>query len=159
MNSFKYTRNLMKLIQTFVGTDWFAIVLKLMNSSEQSFTLWQSIVAIRQCFRFLMLVVHYPEACLVPNKEIDAVIHILEQNPLFNRYFNHQPGLGTRGEADHQKWLQAFRATRELFEHHFGIGSMGKAQPAHCEMVDYRFNRVLVSDQPAACEVCLKVAV
>jgi hypothetical protein len=159
MNAFKYTRNLTKLTQIFVETGWFAVVLKLMNSNEHSFTLWQSIIAIYQCFRFLLLVVQYPEVRLVPNKEIDAVIHILEQTPLFNRYFAHQPGLGTRGEADRQKWLQAFRATRELFEHHFGIGSMGKTQPAHCEIVGYRFNRVLVSVQPAACEVCLKVAV
>lgn len=154
MNIFNHVKNYLKLTQLLVGTNWFSVATRLVNSDEQPFTMQQAFMAIHQCLRFLTLVVQYPDACLVPNKEIDAVIHILEQNCLFNRYFDHQPGLGTRGEADRQAWLQAFDSTCELFEQHFGLGSMGNVQPGSCQVVDYRFNRV----RPACCEVCLKLA-
>jgi hypothetical protein len=154
MNTLKYVKNYPTLAQILVRTNWLTVVNRLIKLDKQPFTLWQAIFAIRQSLRFLMLVVQYPEACLVPNKEIDAVIHILEQNSLFNRYFDHQPGLGTRGEADRRAWLQAFSSTRELFERHFGAGSMGNVQPGACQVVDYRFDRV----RPACCEVCLKLA-
>lgn len=156
MNASRNVQNLTKLSQILVRIDWFAVVTGLTNAEQQPFTLRQSVMAIRQCIRFLALVFQYPEVCLVPNKEIDAVIHILEQQLWFNRYFDHQPGLGTRGEADCQRWLQAFELTRQLFERHFGLGSMGKAQPARCETVERQFNSISKT-QPASCEVCLKV--
>lgn len=155
MNASRNVQNFTKFTQILVRINWLAIVAGLTSSDQQPFTLWQSIGAIRQCIRFLALILQYPEACLVPNKEIDAVIHILEQQLWFNRYFDHQPGLGTRGEADCQKWLQAFELTRQLFERHFGLGSMGKVQPAHCETVERQLNSVSKT-QPASCEVCLK---
>lgn len=158
MNEAKNVQNCKKLILILGRTNWIAVIRKLKHSSPQALTGRQSIVAIRRCLQFLILVFQYPDACLVPSKEIDAVIHILEQSSLFHCYFDHQPGLGTRGEADRQKWLHAFQITRELFERHFGVGSMGKANPGSCQVVDYRFDQLSMSIQPAACEVCLRVA-
>lgn len=143
-----------QLIQIFARTNWLTVIYQLMTAETQPFTALEAVAAISQCFRFLQLVIQHPHCSLVPTQEIDAVLHILEKTALFNRYFDHQPGLGTRGEADRQDWLRAFQATRNLFEQQFGRRSIG-TEPACCQIVERPAFSLTRQSQPAACEVCL----
>jgi len=125
--------------------DWLAIIHNLISSDEGwEFTLAQAVIAILRYRLFLFLVRKYPNMRMVPNKEIDAVLHAhiatapeyqAECQYLFGTSLVHSPGLGTKGEEDRQEWLLAFAQTRKLFEHNFGQGAMGHSVAACCELL------------------------
>lgn len=104
-----------------------------------------------------MLISHYPNVQFVPSQEIDAVIHVLEQNYLFNRYFYHQAGLGTRGKKDYQKWLLLFQMTCERFEYHFDVDVVDKSQLNGFQSNTHQETMLLGKWQPASCEICLRL--
>lgn len=126
--------------------DWYAILQHLLSSDKgRDFTLAQAALAIWRYWLFLLLAQKYPRVPMVPNQEIDAVLHAhiatARQNweddcqKLLGVSFVHSPGLGTRGEVDRQEWLLAFAHTQELFEEHFGQGAMGNYTPACCQIL------------------------
>jgi len=79
--------------------------------------------------RFLFLSLRYPDATVVPTKEIDEVwhTHILDTTKyfadcdrLFGRYFHHFPYFGIRGHSDRKALEKSFSNTLSLFRLHFG---------------------------------------
>lgn len=136
-------------VQSFVSrlqhVNWEVILQRLIHSDEgKRFSLTQAKLAIQQYKNFLFLVHHYPQLRMVPNQDIDAIVHAhaadmaqfaCDSQMLFGVPLCHKPGLGTR-DTDRHIWLAAFKQTRSLFELHFGIGAMGYSQPACCEVFE-----------------------
>ncbi|MUG91629.1 hypothetical protein F7734_03670 [Scytonema sp. UIC 10036] len=125
--------------------DWQAIFLRLMRSDESyKLTLTQIKFAIHRYRLFLFLVHEYPCLKMVPNQEIDTVLHahIADFNQfkqdcqnLFNAYLTHNPEVGIRGDVERQEWLIAFAHTYRLFEQNFGKYTMGSSIAACCEIL------------------------
>ncbi|MBD2775242.1 hypothetical protein [Iningainema tapete] len=125
--------------------DWQTIFLRLMSSDEgQKFTLMQAAIAIRRYGLFLFLLQKYPHLKMVPNQEIDAVLHAHIANAhqfqedcqnLFNVCLKHVPEVGLGGEVEQQEWLLTFAHTQTLFEQNFGQGAMGSSVAACCEIL------------------------
>lgn len=125
--------------------DWQAIFLRLINSGKsREFTLTQTINAIMQYGMFLSLIQKYPYMRMVPNQEIDAVLHAhiadayqfeKDCKNLFNANLRHLTEVGIRGEVERQEWLFNFSHTHKLFKQNFGYGAMGSPIPACCEIL------------------------
>jgi hypothetical protein len=90
---------------------------------------------------FLFLLSQQPEQALIPNFEIDQILHIHielgEQfvddcHHLLGGTILHEADFGTRDEAERCMWLSAFKQTTALFDAAFGFGSMGRFEPAFC---------------------------
>ena len=128
--------NLSEVDRTFLeklrDTDFGPIAFKLMHPDDgPGWTLEQAIRGIEQYRRFLMLKHFYPQADIVPTREVDKVwhCHILDTEKyredcqkLFDRYLDHFPYLGIRDEADKENLDKAFNETQSLFEELFGTG-------------------------------------
>ncbi|MEH1975881.1 MAG: hypothetical protein V7L02_22250 [Nostoc sp.] len=125
--------------------EWQAIFLSLVKSKQgQNLSVSQALFAIRQYGLFLFLIQKYPYARMVPNQEIDAVLHAHKANihqfekdcqNLFTVVLKHFPEFGVRGEAERLEWQLAFAQTQELFELNFGHGTMGSSAAACCEIL------------------------
>jgi hypothetical protein len=117
--------------------NWQAIFLRVMSSDEgQNFTFMQACLAIWRYGLFLSLIQKYPYVRMVPNQEIDIVLHAHIANAyqfqedcqnLFNVCLKHISEVGLRGEVERQEWLLAFAHTQTLFEQNFGQGAMGSS--------------------------------
>lgn len=79
--------------------------------------------------RFLSLKMLYPQAVLVPSKQVDAIwhAHILDTRAyrmdcerLFGRFIDHYPYFGIYGDDDYQALQDAFENTCTLYQRHFG---------------------------------------
>ncbi len=124
--------------------DWLAILLRLTSSDERyKFTLTQNVLAIRQYRLFLFLLHKYPSLKMVPNQDIDAVLHAhtadgsqfeKDCENLFGACLKHIPEVG-RQEADRKEWLRTFTRTQTLFEQNFGQSAMGSSVAACCEIL------------------------
>lgn len=127
--------------------DWQAIFLRLMSSNEDlKFTVRQASQAILRYGLFLSLIQKSPHLKMVPNQEIDAVLHAHTADThqfkkdcqnLFSLCLTHVPEVGIRGEAERQEWLLTFARTHQLFEQNFGQGAMGSSVAACCEILFY----------------------
>ncbi|MUG96963.1 hypothetical protein F7734_33350 [Scytonema sp. UIC 10036] len=125
--------------------DWQAIFLRLLQCDEgQNLSVLQAIFAIQQYGLFLFLIQKYPYIRMVPNQEIDAVLHAHIANThqfekdcqtLFNVCLKHIPEFGVRGEAERLEWQSAFAQTQKLFELNFGQGTMSNSPAACCEIL------------------------
>ncbi|MDF5721411.1 MAG: hypothetical protein PUP91_13220 [Rhizonema sp. PD37] len=124
--------------------DWQAIFLRLTSSHERhKFTLTQNVLVIRQYRLFLFLLHEYPSLKMVPNQDIDAVLHAhtadvsqfeKDCENLFGVFLQHIPEVG-RKEAERKEWLLTFARTQTLFEQNFGQGAMGSSVAACCEIL------------------------
>jgi hypothetical protein len=94
--------------------------------------------------RLLLLAKDCPDVRLVPNHEIDEILHAhladegkfdKDCQKFFGTNFNvtHNAGFGTQG--DREEWLDAFDQTKTLFEARFGVGTMGNSRPAACNLL------------------------
>jgi hypothetical protein len=90
--------------------------------------------------RFLALKRAYPEAEIVPNREVDLFWHqhILDTEKyaedceaLFGTFLHHYPYFGMQGEEDYANLCSAFSKTQEIYERHFG-GREGSSSLAKC---------------------------
>ena len=125
--------------------DWQTIFLRLMSSDEgQKLTFMEASLAIWRYGLFLSLIQKYPYVRMVPNQEIDTVLHVHIANAyqfqedcqnLFNVCLEHISEVGLRGEVERQEWLLAFTRTQTLFEQNFGRGAMGNSVAACCEIL------------------------
>ncbi|MEB3218993.1 MAG: hypothetical protein VKN72_22535 [Nostocales cyanobacterium 94392] len=125
--------------------NWQAIFQKLINSDEsQQLSVLQNIVAIARYGLFLSLRQKYPYIKMIPNQEIDLVLHAhiadtyqfrLDSQNLFGTDLNHMTEVGKGGEVERQKWLQNFSYTHKIFEQNFGSGAMGSDVAACCEIL------------------------
>ncbi|MEU7863455.1 hypothetical protein [Nonomuraea sp. NPDC049141] len=85
------------------------------------------LIAAYRCF--LKLCVWYPDAKIVPSKDIDEVWHnhvldtakYAEDCELIGRFLHHYPYFGLGGPEDEAAWRAAYADTHELFYQHFGI--------------------------------------
>lgn len=124
--------------------DWQAIFLRLISSNEgKKLTLSQAIVAIEQYGLLLYLISKYPHKKMVPNEEVDVVLHAHIANTeqfekdcinLFDTKLVHVPEVGVRAE-EQQDWLLTFAQTHLLFKRNFGQDAMGSSIPACCELL------------------------
>lgn len=124
--------------------NWEPIFLRLMSDSEgEKMTFTEAIAAIWRYAFFLFLIQEYPNLKMVPNQEIDAVLHAhLADNlqfsqdcqNLFNRKLEHVSEFGLK-QAERSEWLLTFTRTQALFESHFGSGAMGNSAVACCEIL------------------------
>ncbi|MDB9373841.1 hypothetical protein [Nodularia sphaerocarpa] len=124
---------------------WGQIFLRLITSEQgQKMSLISALFAIRKYQLFLFLIQKYPSIRMVPNQEIDAVLHAhianidqFEQDclHLFNTCCQHIPEFGLRGEAERLEWQLAFAQTQELFELNYGQDTMGNSPAACCEIL------------------------
>ncbi|AFY34369.1 hypothetical protein Cal7507_3983 [Calothrix sp. PCC 7507] len=125
--------------------DWQAIFQRLINSDEgEKLSSTQAAIAIWRYQLFLYLIQKYPHVKMVPNQEIDAVLHVHIANnhkfatdgqKLFSTHLQHVSEFGLKGEAERQEWLWTFARTQTLFEQNFGIGAMGNSIAACCEIL------------------------
>jgi hypothetical protein len=125
--------------------DWQAIFIRLLQSHKShKWSLIQALFAIRQYGLLLFLIQKYPDERIVPNQEIDAVLHVHLANihqfekdcqNLFNVCLKHVPEFGLGREAERIEWQLAFTQTQKLFELNFGQGSMGRSTAACCEIL------------------------
>ncbi|BAZ09840.1 hypothetical protein NIES4071_16530 [Calothrix sp. NIES-4071] len=143
MNNWQYIAD-----QTFINKlmliDWQAIFLRLISSNEgKKLTLSQAIVAIEQYGLLLYLISKYPHKKMVPNEEIDVILHAHIANTeqfeqdcinLFDTKLTHVPEVGVRAE-ERQEWLLAFAQTHLLFKRNFGQDAMSSSIPACCELL------------------------
>lgn len=143
MNNWQYIAD-----QTFLNKlmfiDWQAIFLRLISSNEgREFTLSQAILAIEQYGLLLYLISKYPHKKMVPNEEVDVVLHAHIANTeqfekdcinLFDTKLVHVPEVGVRAE-ERQDWLLTFAQTHLLFKRNFGQDTMGSSIPACCELL------------------------
>lgn len=144
------------LIQKLAAIDLGPIAYKLMYPEEGSgWSYEQTRKALIRYLMFLFLVYLYPNAHIVPTKDIDLVwhTHILDTSKyaadcqlLFGKFIHHFPYFGVRGEADKQNWETAFAQTQKLFEQHFGADAVAVANP----LEDGK------SQAPAICETMKK---
>ncbi|NJM17959.1 MAG: hypothetical protein HC836_39595 [Richelia sp. RM2_1_2] len=134
--------NFLNRLQTI---NWQAILQRLIISDEsRQFSLLENIVAIARYGLFLSLRQKYPYIKMIPNQEIDLVLHAhiadiyqfrLDSQNLFGTDLNHMTEVGKGGEAERQKWLQNFSYTHKIFEQNFGSGAMGSDVAACCEIL------------------------
>jgi hypothetical protein len=96
-------------------------------------------VALYRCF--LKLCVLYPDAAIVPTRQLDRVwhTHMLDTakyqadcEEVFGRFMHHFPYAGLRDEADRRAWLEDFVQTRRLFREHFGADIGAEAAASAC---------------------------
>ncbi|TWH42755.1 hypothetical protein CAL7102_06431 [Dulcicalothrix desertica PCC 7102] len=134
--------------QTFINKlmfiDWQAIFLRLVSSNEGSkFTLSQAILAIEQYGLLLHLISKYPHKKMIPNEEMDVVLHAHIANTeqfekdcinLFETKLVHVAEVGTKAEG-RQEWLLAFAQTHSLFQRNFGQDAIASSIPACCELL------------------------
>jgi hypothetical protein len=134
--------------QTFVhkltSIDWQAIFLSLIKSNQASkWGFHQALVAIEQYGLLLYLISKYPHKKMVPNEEVDAVLHAHIANTqqfeqdcinLFDTQLIHVPEVGTRVE-ERQEWLLTFTHTHSLLKRNFGQDASGSSIPACCELL------------------------
>lgn len=131
--------------QRFKFIDWLRIFLSVIKARKiQKLSIIPTLLAIRKYGLFLLLLQRYPHIRIVPNREIDAVLHAHMANmnqfekdcqKLFNRSLCHIPEFGLRGENERLEWQVIFTQTQELFERNFGKGSLGNSPPACCEIL------------------------
>jgi hypothetical protein len=129
----------LKLIQ------WKEIFARLLESNEdQNLSSTQVLLAFQKYERFLFLIRKYPYVRMVPNQEIDSVLHAHIANiheferdcqNLFSVCLKHLPGFGSGGDAERLEWQLAFSQTQELFELNYGQGTMGISAAASCEIL------------------------
>jgi hypothetical protein len=125
--------------------DWQAIFIILFKCHRNhQFSLTQTLVAIRQYGLFLFLIKKHPYVRMVPNQEIDVVLHAHLANihqfetdcqNLFGVCIKHIPEFGIGKDSEQLEWQLAFTQTQKLFELNFGQGSMGKSTAACCEIL------------------------
>jgi len=125
--------------------DWLKIFLRLVNSEQiQKFNIFQAFFAMRKYGLFLLLLQKYPNIRIVPNQEIDAVLHAhmadIDQfakdcQKLYNTSIHHIPEFGLRDNDERLEWQLIFAKTQVLFELNFGQGAMGDSPPACCEIL------------------------
>ncbi|WP_414542608.1 hypothetical protein [Nostoc sp. CCY0012] len=143
-NPWKYIGN-KKNLDTFRMIDWAAIFFRIIKSeARQKMNTIQVLLAIRQYILFLFLIQKYPDIRMVPNQQIDVVLHAhmanlqqFEQDCLylFNTCLQHIPDFGVMGEAERLEWQLAFAQTQELFELNYGQNTMGNSPAACCEIL------------------------
>jgi hypothetical protein len=143
MNNWQYIAD-QSFINKLMLIDWQAIFLKIISSNEgKNFTLFQAIRAIEKYGLLLYLISKYPHKIMVPNEEIDVVLHVHIANTqqfekdcinLFDTKLIHIPEVGIRVE-ERQEWLLAFAHTHSLFKRNFGQDAMGSSIPACCELL------------------------
>ncbi|WNZ26107.1 hypothetical protein HJG54_26955 [Leptolyngbya sp. NK1-12] len=122
-----------------------------MRLQQQGWQPAQVIQAIQRCQQFLALSLAYPHLSMVPDRQTDAVIHMLdEMTPhqdllqIGEVQFVHSPGLGTRGVEDRQQWQFKFQRTRRLYAAHFGPSTNPTTNPqmslqaACCYIIDVK---------------------
>jgi hypothetical protein len=85
-------------------------------------------VALYRCF--LKLCVLYPDATIVPTRQLDRVwhTHMLDTakyradcDRVFGQFMDHFPYAGLCGEDDSHTWRENFARTRRLFAEQFGV--------------------------------------
>jgi hypothetical protein len=85
-------------------------------------------VALYRCF--LKLCVLYPEAAIVPTRQLDRVwhTHMLDTakyradcDEVFGYFLDHFPYAGLGGEDDRRAWREDFARTRRLFAEQFSV--------------------------------------
>jgi hypothetical protein len=90
---------------------------------------------------FLFLLSQQPEQALIPDVEVDHLLHIHMESEaqfvddcqfLLGGAIDHQAGFGARDEAERRTLLNAFKQTTALFNALFGFGAMGRFEPAFC---------------------------
>jgi hypothetical protein len=97
-------------------------------------------VGLYRCF--LKLCALYPDATIVPTRQLDHVwhMHMLDTakyradcDEVFGRFLDHFPYAGLRGKDDRRAWREAYAQTRRLFAEQFGaeIGSQPAASACH----------------------------
>jgi hypothetical protein len=143
MNNWQYIAD-QTFINKLLSIDWQAIYLSLINSHQASkWSFQQAIVAIEQYGLLLYLISKYPHKKMVPNVEVDVVLHTHIANTnqfekdcinLFETQLIHVPEVGIRAEG-RQEWLVAFAHTQQLFERNFRQDIMGSSIPACCELL------------------------
>jgi hypothetical protein len=138
-------RNDQSFLNRLMAIHWDEIIEQVIEQKR-----WDRVTAeqaVQKYQSFLVLIHKYPHISMVPNQEIDVVAHIHigitseHEKRCFDClgvYLHHVPGLGTRGKADRQRWLDMFARTRTLFEAHFGQAAMGQSPPASCEIFELR---------------------
>jgi len=103
--------------------------------------------------RFLFLMNEYPNAAIVPNKDIDTFWHqhildtkkyFIDCDLIFGCYLHHFPYFGVRGMNDKQNLDNSFKKTNELYIQHFGefpaqfnssVCTSSCSQCTHCKSV------------------------
>jgi hypothetical protein len=119
------------------------IVYKLMHPEpgETNLTLARADqdVVLYRCF--LKLCVMYPDATIVPTRQLDHVwhTHMLDTAKYradcdwaFGFFIDHFPYFGFRGEGDWRAWREDFAHTRRLFEAHFSVDIGGQPAASAC---------------------------
>lgn len=140
-----YLHNVEIDCENFKIIDIQAIFQRLIESKEgQELAIKQALCSIQQYGLLLYLIKKYPYARIVPNQEIDAVLHAhmadinqfeKDCQNLFGVYILHIPEFGMRGEIERLEWQLTFAQTQELFELNFGQGTMGSSPAACCEIL------------------------
>ena len=131
-------------INKLLSIDWQAIFIKLLKSDNGSqLSASQAVSAIYRYGLFLYLISKYPHKKMVPNEEIDAVLHAHIANTqqfeqdcrhLFNAKLIHVSEVGIKVE-ERQEWLLTFTHTQSLFQRNYGRNAMGSSIPACCELL------------------------
>jgi hypothetical protein len=91
--------------------------------------------------QLLFLLYCHPSERIVPDREIDQVVHahiatgdqyLSDCRTLFNRTVDHEPGFGRRGHTDRLAWLRTFNRTQVRLKQHFYKASTTQQSPAYC---------------------------
>ena len=102
---------------------------KYVHSDDAKMTAREWDLSEREYRRFLALKHLYPNAALVPSKQVDVIwhAHILDTRAyredcetVFGRFIDHYPYFGIYGKEDHTLLQEAFTETINLYEKHFG---------------------------------------
>ena len=139
----------LEFIKKLISLDWGPIAFKLTHPEGEGLTPRQAGVAIAKYMAFLLLIYLYPQAKIVPTREIDLVWHhhVLDTSKyaedcqeLFGRFVHHYPYFGLRDESDRCNLEVAFAETQVLFKECLGMdiaaGELladNSQTPADCE--------------------------
>jgi hypothetical protein len=139
----------LEFIKKLISLDWGPIAFKLTHPEGEGLTPRQAGIAIAKYMAFLLLIYLFPQAKIVPTREIDLVWHhhVLDTSKyaedcqeLFGRFVHHYPYFGLRDESDRQNLEVAFAETQALFKEYLGMdiaaGELladNSKTPADCE--------------------------
>ncbi|WP_341526024.1 hypothetical protein WKK05_26150 [Nostoc sp. UHCC 0302] len=132
-------------LENLKKVDFQAIFLRLTKSHKGKYlSVEEALFSLQKYGLFLFLIQKYQFKRMVPNQEIDAVLHAHLSNGhqferecqhLFSASLKHLPEFGVRGEDERLEWQSAFAKTQELFELNYGEGTMGCSAAACCEIL------------------------
>lgn len=117
------------LLSKFENLDLESVIIKLTHPKDvHQWSREKAEYAVSQYKKFLFLNALYPEQELVPTREIDDVwhVHILDTEKyrndcqyLFDRFLDHYPYSGLKGQRDEEDHLNKFKLSQNLFQKFF----------------------------------------